>query len=136
MYLMSDKLSGENSLSPVIITYFAGLNSSIFVNVDFGFIDSESIGSVGGSANSDLVLYELPYRDNPISSSANAMGTTPPSIYCEYTMTMPVEFNIVLHIELIFPLYFEILEGLKIRPYFSSAFGLYSKLYRLLSVVL
>ena len=79
IYLISPRLSGENSLSPVIITYFACLN--LFFTFDFGFIDIESIGSVGGSENKGFVEAALPYRVKPNSSNARAIGTTPPSIY-------------------------------------------------------
>ena len=51
--LISLRLSGENSLSPVIITYFACLKLPL--TLDLGFMDIESMGSVGGSENKGFV---------------------------------------------------------------------------------
>ena len=74
----SKSLLGERPLSPVIMVYRAGIKS---LRSDAGFIVLASTISVGLVLNSDFAL--SPYRVNPISSKANAMGIKPASIYCE-----------------------------------------------------
>ena len=49
----------------------------------------KSNGSIGGVSNNEFGLL---YLVNPISSSASAIGITPPAIYFEYINTIPVEF--------------------------------------------
>ena len=80
-------LSGERGLFPVIITYFAGwkLAFSLGLNV------RASIRSVGDSLKRDRTD---PALVKPSSSNARAIGTRPPSMYCEYIRTTPVEFII------------------------------------------
>ena len=102
-------------LSPVIIIYFAG-------NLTFSvLIVSASIGLVGGVLNKDFP----PYFVNPISSRANAIGTPPPSIYCEYIKIIPSEFLIESQIVAILPLYFPISLGENILPKFCNVTSLY-----------
>ena len=110
----SFKLFGDTLLSPVIIIYFAGLNSSS--SDCFSFIETASILFVGGVSNSEFIPSA---RVKPNSSNASAIGITPPSIYCEYTKTTPVEFIILSQTLLIFPLYLPSSFGEKILPYFS-----------------
>ena len=108
----SATLSGEIDLSPVIITYFAGLKPSVAPS-PFGLSVIESIGSVGAVSNRFFIPLD---RVNPSSSRARATGIMPPSIYCEYISTTPVDFIILLQMFLILPLYFPISPGEKILP--------------------
>ena len=81
-YFKSSALSCEKYLSPVIIMYLACLKLSSLL----GFSVFASIFTFTTSFwNSDLPLC----LTNPISSSAKAIGTTPPSIYCVYTIIIP-----------------------------------------------
>ena len=121
---ISAKLSGENVGSPVIIIYFACLNN--LSSGSFGFNVSVPIAGTGGVLNNDFVCAAAPVRANPSSSKHRAKGTTPPSTYCEKTITIPVLDIIELQIEDILLLYFGISSLLKMRPYFDKISGLYS----------
>ena len=57
--------------------YFAGLNG---LPSSLGSIVNTFNGVAWGFLNNDDAL---PYRVIPIDSNANAIGTAPPSIYCE-----------------------------------------------------
>ena len=57
--------------------YFAGILVFVLM-VSYVF---KSSGSTGGVSNNEVV--SLPCFVNPISSSANAIGITPPAIYFE-----------------------------------------------------
>ena len=79
-YFISDTLFGEYILSPVIIIYFACLKL-VPLYSDFFSKVIESIGSISVSVVFNNGEYDsLLNLVNPISSNANAIGTTPPSI--------------------------------------------------------
>ena len=63
----------DNKLSPLIKAYVALFFTFVFLNVN------ASICFVGLTRNK----LSFPYLENPISSSANANGKHPPSMYCE-----------------------------------------------------
>ena len=83
------------------------------------------MGGEAGVSNNEFV----PYLENPISSSARAIGTAPPSIYCEYIKTIPCDLLIEDNIYFIFPLYFPISSKEKILPNFSNVESLYLNLF-------
>ena len=69
---------GDKDKSPVIIEYLACLKS-LFSTLLLGSMVIESMGSEGGVLNK----LSLPNLENPNSSRASAIGTIPPSKYCE-----------------------------------------------------
>ena len=128
-YLISSALFGENFLSPVIITYFACWSKSF---PPF-FMVFQSTGFIPPDLRNKLRLCDIValYLPKPISSNARAIGTIPPSIYCEYTKTIPVDSRIFWHTCAILAPYFSKFTELNILPYFFSTSGLYSKSVRL-----
>ena len=72
----SKSLFGDNLGSPVIIAYLAGIKSFLFVG---GCIVLTSTTSDGLFLNKGFTL--SPYRVNPNSSNASAIGIKPLSIY-------------------------------------------------------
>ena len=114
-YLISAELLCEKYLSPDRIMYFAWLN--FFLMGSAGIIVAASIGgeSIAPGLKRGDVICDVPYRVNPISSSANETATIPPSMYCVYTMTIPRDFWIHLQISAIFELYLGNSEWWKMR---------------------